>query len=76
MAPNTHSLGCGLIGYLILFATHTFVSQRQCANDRPEPDRRYLLIWKLGFPFGVPTNLIAFHRLIGYTSFLDHTLDL
>lgn len=25
----THSLGCGLQGYLILFATHTFVSQRQ-----------------------------------------------
>ncbi len=33
--PSNHRLRCGLPGYLILFATHTFVPQRQLKPSRP-----------------------------------------
>ena len=33
--PSNHRLRCGLPGYLILFATHTFVPQRQLEPSRP-----------------------------------------
>ena len=33
--PSNHRLQCGLPGYLILFATHTFVPQRQLKPSRP-----------------------------------------
>ena len=33
--PSIHRLQCGLPGYLILFATHTFVPQRQLKPSRP-----------------------------------------
>ncbi len=33
--PSNHRLQCGLPGYLILFATHTFEPQRQLVPSRP-----------------------------------------
>ena len=33
--PSIHRLRCGLPGYLILFATHTFEPQRQLVPSRP-----------------------------------------
>ena len=33
--PSVHRLRCGLPGYLILFAPHTFVSQRQLSSSKP-----------------------------------------
>ena len=33
--PSNHRLRCGLPGYLILFATHTFEPQRQLVPSRP-----------------------------------------
>ena len=36
--PSAHRLRCGLPGYLILFAPHTFVPQRQYrASEPPSP---------------------------------------
>ena len=36
--PSIHRLRCGLPGYLILFAPHTFVSQRQVSSSNsPSP---------------------------------------
>ena len=33
--PSNHRLRCGLPGYLILFATHTFEPQRQLLSSKP-----------------------------------------
>src|SRR5260370_8039729 len=42
--PNMHRLGRGLPGYLILFATHAFVSQRQLRSRKPSTPPVFLLI--------------------------------
>src|SRR5437763_9792971 len=39
-----HRLGRGLPGYLILFATHAFVSQRQQWSRKPSTPQVFLLI--------------------------------
>src|SRR6476646_8688973 len=39
-----HRLGRGLPGYLILFATHAFVSQRQLWSSEPSTPPVFLLI--------------------------------
>src|SRR3954462_8439232 len=39
-----HRLGRGLPGYLILFATHAFVSQRQLWSRKPSTPQVFLLI--------------------------------
>ena len=39
-----HRLGRGLPGYLILFATHAFVSQRQLRSREPSTPPVFLLI--------------------------------
>src|ERR1039457_7445998 len=39
-----HRLGRGLPGYLILFATHAFVSQRQLRSRKPSTPPVFLLI--------------------------------
>ncbi len=39
-----HRLGRGLPGYLILFATHAFVSQRQESSRKPSTPQVFLLI--------------------------------
>ncbi len=42
--PSTHRLRRGLPGYLILFAPHAFVSQRQCRSRRPPSPPVFLQI--------------------------------
>ena len=42
--PSTHRLRHGLPGYLILFAPHAFVSQRQLWARKPLSPRVFLLI--------------------------------
>src|SRR5437868_14275165 len=42
--PSKHRLGRGIPGYLILFATHAFVSQRQLWSRKPSTPPVFLLI--------------------------------
>ena len=42
--PSIHRLRCGLPGYLILFATHTFVPQRQLEPSKPPSPLVFLRI--------------------------------
>ena len=42
--PSTHRLQRGLPGYLILFATHAFVTQRQLQSSKPPSPPVFLLI--------------------------------
>ena len=42
--PSIHRLQCGLPGYLILFAPHTFVPQRQFQSSKSPSPLVFLLI--------------------------------
>ena len=42
--PSIHRLRCGLPGYLILFAPHTFVPQRQFQSSKSPSPLVFLLI--------------------------------
>ena len=42
--PSIHRLRCGLPGYLILFAPHTFAPQRQLQSSKPPSPLVFLLI--------------------------------
>ena len=42
--PSIHRLQCGLPGYLILFAPHTFAPQRQLSSRKPPSPLVFLLI--------------------------------
>ena len=42
--PSTHRLQRGLPGYLILFATHAFVPERQLQSREPPSPLVFLLI--------------------------------
>ena len=42
--PSYHRLQCGLPGYLILFAPHTFAPQRQLSSRKPPSPLVFLLI--------------------------------
>ena len=42
--PSIHRLQCGLPGYLILFAPHTFVPQRQLQSKEPPSPLVFFLI--------------------------------
>ena len=58
--PSIHRLRRGLPGYLILFAPHAFVSQRQLWSSKPPSPPVFLLIsthftTTLGIPFTSPT---------------------
>ena len=58
-APSTHRLQRGLPGYLILFATHAFVLQRQLQSSKPPSPLVFLLISThftatLGIPLASP----------------------
>ena len=44
MTPSTHRLRRGLPGYLILFAPHALVSQRQYSSSWPPSPPVFLLI--------------------------------
>ena len=57
--PSIHRLQCGLPGYLILFAPHTFVPQRQLQSRKPPSPLGFLLISThftatLGIPLSSP----------------------
>ena len=58
--PSIHRLRRGLPGYLILFAPHAFVSQRQLWSSKPPSPPVFLLISTHftatpGIPFTSPT---------------------
>ena len=58
--PSIHRLRCGLPGYLILFAPHTFVPQRQLLSRKSPSPPVFLLISThftatLGIPLSSPT---------------------
>ena len=58
--PSIHRLQCGLPGYLILFAPHTFVPQRQLRSRKSPSPLVFLLISThftatLGIPLSSPT---------------------
>ncbi len=61
--PCIHRLQCGLPGYLILFAPHTFVPQRR------------VTVQKVAFATGVPPNIYAFHRYTRNSTFLSRTQE-
>ena len=57
--PSIHRLRCGLPGYLILFAPHTFVPQRQLLSRKSPSPPVFLLISThftatLGIPLSPP----------------------
>ena len=57
--PSIHRLRCGLPGYLILFAPHTFASQRQLSSRKPPSPLVFLPISThftatLGIPLSSP----------------------
>ena len=57
--PSIHRLRCGLPGYLILFAPHTFVPQRQLQSRKSPSPLVFLLISThstatLGIPLSSP----------------------
>ena len=53
--PSIHRLRCGLPGYLILFAPHTFVSQRQLqASYPPSPPVFFLISTHSTATLGIP----------------------
>ena len=56
--PNTHRLRRGLPGYLILFATHAFVPQRQImARKSPSPPVFFLISAHSTATLGIPLSL-------------------
>ena len=62
--PSIHRLQCGLPGYLILFAPHTFVPQRQLSSRKSPSPPVFLLISThftatLGIPLSSPTLKIS-----------------
>ena len=63
LISSIHRLQFGLLGYLILFAPQTFVSQRQYL-PRPLPS-----------PFGLPSNIYIFYHYTGNSKVLYNTLD-
>ena len=62
MTPSTHRLRRGLPGYLILFAPHAFVSQRQS------------LVQLAAFATGVPLDIYEFHLYTENSTNLSGTL--
>ena len=66
--PSIHRLRCGLPGYLILFAPHTFAPQRQLSSRKPPSPLVFLPISThftatLGIPLSSPIlKIISFNR--------------
>ena len=69
--PSIHRLQRGLPGYLILFAPHAFVPQRQLQSRKPPSPLVFLLISThftatLGIPLSSPAlKKTSFHPLTG-----------
>ena len=76
--PSTHRLRRGLPGYLILFAPHAFVSQRQLQSSKSPSPLVFLLISThftatLGIPLTSPAlKLRSFKCLRGLSPRLSH----
>jgi hypothetical protein len=76
--PSTHRLQRGLPGYLILFAPHAFVTQRQLQSSKPPSPLVFLLISThftatLGIPLTSPAlKLRSFKCLPGLSPDLSH----
>ena len=69
--PSIHRLQCGLPGYLILFAPHTFAPHRQLSSSNPPSPQVFLLISThftatLGIPLSSPAlKKNSFYPLTG-----------
>ena len=79
--PSIHRLRCGLPGYLILFAPHTFVPQRQLQSRKPPSPLVFLLISThftatLGIPSTSPTLKKYSFKCSSRVEPLDFTSDL
>ena len=61
--PSNHRLRCGLPGYLILFATHTFEPQRQLVPSRPPSPLVFL-------------RYLRIHRYTGNSAYICTTQDI
>ena len=60
--PSNHRLRCGLPGYLILFAPHAFVPQRQyCARMLPSPSVFLLISTHVTATPGIPHSPHIFY---------------
>ena len=72
--PSTHRLRRGLPGYLILFATHAFVPQRQLKSSKSPSPPVFLLISThstatLGIPLASPSLKLDSFRCLRKLSF-------
>jgi hypothetical protein len=81
VTPSTHRLRRGLPGYLILFAPHALVSQRQYSSSWPPSPPVFLTIYTnfISTPRIPPTSPVLEPRSIGCTSRVepgDFTSDL
>ena len=79
--PSNHRLRCGLPGYLILFAPHTFVPQRQLLSRKSPSPLVFLLISThftatLGIPSTSPTLKKYSFKCSSRVEPLDFTSDL
>ena len=79
--PSIHRLQCGLPGYLILFAPHTFVSQRQLSSSKPPSPLVFLPISThftatLGIPLTSPTLKACSFKCSRSVKPIDFTSDL
>ena len=63
--PSIHRLRCGLPGYLILFAPHTFVPQRQLLSRKsPSPLVFLLISTHFTATLGIPLSSPALKKLV------------
>jgi hypothetical protein len=67
--PNTHRLGRGLPGYLILFAPHAFAPQRQFVPRWPPSPQTFLLI---STHFTATPGIPPSSEQLKYISFAGH----
>lgn len=79
--PSIHRLRCGLPGYLILFAPHTFAPHRQLSSSNPPSPLVFLLISThftatLGIPIAPPTLKIYSFKCSSWVEPMDFTSDL
>ena len=79
--PSIHRLRCGLPGYLILFAPHTFAPQRQLSSRKPPSPLVFLLISThftatLGIPIAPPVLKIYSFKCSSWVEPMDFTSDL
>ena len=79
--PSIHRLQCGLPGYLILFAPHTFAPHRQLSSSNPPSPLVFLLISThftatLGIPIAPPTLKIYSFKCSSWVEPMDFTPNL